>query len=36
VGKKLQYDSAAGRVTNVPGANALLRRKYRPGWTLNG
>ncbi len=36
VGKKLQYDSAAGRVTNVPAANALLRRKYRPGWTLNG
>jgi predicted dehydrogenase len=36
VGKKLEYDSAAGRVTNSDEANALLRRKYREGWTLNG
>jgi predicted dehydrogenase len=36
VGKKITYDSAAGRVTNSPEANALLRRTYRPGWTLNG
>ncbi len=36
VGKKLQYDGATGRVTNVPEANELLRRQYRPGWTLNG
>ncbi|MCD6338765.1 MAG: gfo/Idh/MocA family oxidoreductase, partial [Verrucomicrobia bacterium] len=36
VGKKLQYDGAAGRVTNIPEANKLLGRKYRPGWTLNG
>jgi predicted dehydrogenase len=36
VGKKLDYDGAAGRVTNVPEANALLRRQYRPGWTLDG
>jgi predicted dehydrogenase len=36
VGKKLDYDGAAGRVTNSPEANALLRRTYRPGWTLNG
>jgi predicted dehydrogenase len=36
VGKRLLYDGAAGRVTNVPEANPLLRRKYRPGWTLNG
>lgn len=36
VGKKIQYDGKAGRVTNVPEANALLRRKYRAGWTLNG
>jgi len=35
-GKKLDYDSAAGRVTNSPEANELLRRKYREGWTLNG
>jgi hypothetical protein len=36
VGKKLEYDGAAGRVTNVPEANALLSRQYREGWTLNG
>jgi len=35
VGKKLDYD-AAGRVTNSDEANALLSRKYREGWTLNG
>ena len=31
-GKKLLCDSAALRITNVPEANALLRRQYRPGW----
>jgi predicted dehydrogenase len=36
VGKKLDYDGAAGRVNNSPEANALLSRKYRDGWTLNG
>ena len=36
VGKKLDYDGAAGHVTNSPEANDLLRRKYREGWTLNG
>jgi hypothetical protein len=36
VGKKLTYDGAAGKVTNLPEANALLRRTYREGWTLNG
>ncbi len=36
VGKKLEYDGAAGRVTNSAEANALLSRQYRPGWTLNG
>ncbi len=35
-GKKLQYDAAAGRVTNAPEANEWLNRKYRAGWTLNG
>jgi len=35
-GKKITYDAAAGRVTNSPEADALLRRTYRPGWTLNG
>jgi len=36
VGKKISYDGAAGKVTDVPEANEFLSRKYRPGWTLNG
>ena len=36
VGKKLAYDGATGKVTNCPEANALLGRKYRDGWALNG
>jgi len=36
VGKKIEYDGATGRVTNCPEANALLGRKYRDGWALNG
>mgnify|MGYP000238805136 CR=1 FL=1 len=35
-GKKLTYDGAAGKVTNVAEANELLKRNYRPGWTLDG
>ncbi len=35
-GEKIQYDGAAGRVTNSAKADAMLRREYRPGWTLNG
>jgi predicted dehydrogenase len=36
VGKKIDYDGVAGRVTNSPEADALLSREYREGWTLNG
>jgi len=36
VGKKLEYDGVAGRVTNCPEANQWLTRQYRPGWTLDG
>jgi predicted dehydrogenase len=36
VGKKISYDGAAGRVTDNPEADALLKRTYRDGWTLNG
>lgn len=36
IGRKLQYDGAAGKVTNCPEANALLGKKYRAGWALNG
>ena len=35
-GAKLEYDGANGRVTNNAEADALLSRKYRKGWTLNG
>ncbi|HBY63519.1 MAG TPA: hypothetical protein DEH78_27150 [Solibacterales bacterium] len=35
-GKRLEYDGAAGRVTNMDEANDWLKRKYRDGWTLNG
>jgi len=35
VGKKVSYDGVKG-VTDSPEANALLRRTYREGWTLNG
>lgn len=36
VGKKIAYNGATGQVIDSPEANALLRRAYRPGWTLNG
>jgi len=36
VGKKITYDGNAGRVTDNAEANALLSRKYREGWTLDG
>jgi hypothetical protein len=36
VGKKVNYDGATGRCTDCSEANELLRRTYRPGWTLNG
>ncbi len=36
VGKKINYDGNAGRVTDCSEANDLLRRSYRAGWTLNG
>ena len=36
VGKKLDYDGRAGRVTNSSEGNDLLRREYRKGWTLDG
>lgn len=33
-GKRLKWDSANMRITNVPEANALLHRKYHQGWEL--
>jgi predicted dehydrogenase len=33
-GKKLEWDAGNLQVTNISAANDLLRRDYRPGWTL--
>ena len=30
--RKIEWDSAAMKVTNVPAANAFLTKEYRPGW----
>ena len=35
-GKKIKYDGAAGKVIGDSEADALLRKTYREGWTLNG
>jgi len=36
VGEKIEYDGAAGNVTNSAEADALLTREYRSGWTIDG
>jgi hypothetical protein len=33
-GQPIEYDGAAGQITNIPDANRLLQREYRAGWTL--
>lgn len=33
-GRRLLWDSAGARITNIPEANRLLTRDYRPGWEL--
>ena len=33
-GKTIEYDPAKMRCTNLPEANAYVRREYRKGWTL--
>jgi Oxidoreductase family, NAD-binding Rossmann fold/Oxidoreductase family, C-terminal alpha/beta domain len=35
-GRKLLFDSASLRVTNLPEANKFLVREYRKGWELTG
>ncbi|MDX1982759.1 MAG: Gfo/Idh/MocA family oxidoreductase [Bryobacteraceae bacterium] len=35
-GRKLEYDPATGRVTNMAEANDWLKRTYRPNWKLDG
>jgi len=34
-GKRLLWDSAAGRITNLPDANNYMTREYRKGWDPN-
>lgn len=36
VGEKITYDGAKGKVVGHAAADALLKRKYREGWPLNG
>jgi hypothetical protein len=31
-GRKIEYDAANMRVTNIPWANQFLGREYRSGW----
>jgi hypothetical protein len=33
-GKKVLYDATKMEITNIPEANALLKREYRKGWEL--
>ena len=33
-GKRLVFDAAARKITNVSEANKCLTREYRPGWEL--
>jgi predicted dehydrogenase len=33
-GRRLLFDSAGAKITNIPGANRFLTRDYRPGWEL--
>ncbi len=33
-GRPIEYDGAAGRITNLPDANRYLDRTYRKGWEL--
>ncbi len=35
-GKKLEYDSKNGSVTNVTSANQYLSKAYREGWKIDG
>jgi hypothetical protein len=33
-GKRVEYDSASMKITNIPEANKFLVREYRKGWEL--
>ena len=34
--QKLEWDGPSMRVTNLPEANAFVRRTYRKGWEVEG
>ncbi|MFN7996587.1 MAG: Gfo/Idh/MocA family oxidoreductase [Bryobacteraceae bacterium] len=34
MGRRIDYDAAGMKITNVPEANQYLRREYRKGWEL--
>jgi hypothetical protein len=33
-GRRVVFDSASAKITNIPEANRLLTRNYRPGWEI--
>jgi hypothetical protein len=33
-GKRVEYDSSAMKITNIPEANKYLIREYRKGWEI--
>ena len=33
-GKRLLFDAASAKISNLPEANRLLTREYRKGWEL--
>ena len=33
-GRRLLWDSASAKITNIPEANKFLTREYRPGWEI--
>ncbi len=33
-GRRLLWDSAGAKITNIPEANKFLTREYRPGWEI--
>jgi predicted dehydrogenase len=36
IGQLIEFDPESMRVTNVPEANSLLTKTYRPGWEVRG
>jgi len=35
-GKKLKYDGKTGTSPDTPEANALMKKAYRDGWSIDG